>query len=184
MDLSLFKIKALRTYVCLKLRVQLNHFKKTISVRLVKFQLNIGSQFFTSVKFIRYLTNSYRHMYLHFIVSIIFIFILFYVFIYLIISHLRVTEKASQSPFYFLRLRETQIALPLPLQFFTFTCNAKSFAAAILFFLLVVISGRAAKSFFRTVLPIFTQEACDQEWTYFIGQTKKVSVEIGPLVVI
>ena len=99
MDLSLFKIKALRTYVCLKLRVQLNHFKKTISVRLVKFQLNIGSQFFTPVKFIRYLTNRYRHIYLHFIISIIFIFISFYVFIYLIISYLRVPEKALQSPF-------------------------------------------------------------------------------------
>ena len=55
-----------------------------------------------------------------------------------------------------------------------FACNAKSFAIAILvFFLLLfgllVVFGRTAKSFSLFV----TQEACEQDWTYFVGHTKK-----------
>ena len=59
-----------------------------------------------------------------------------------------------------------------------FECNTKSFAIAILvFFLLLfrllVVFGRTPQNFFIDFSLFVTQEACEQDWTYFIGHTKK-----------
>ena len=42
-----------------------------------------------------------------------------------------------------------------------------------IFFYIVVVFGRTAKYFFKNLLSSVTDEACDQDWTDFIGNTKK-----------
>ena len=60
---------------------------------------------------------------------------------------------------------------------FAFACNAKNFAIGFfflsLFFYIVTAFGRTAKIFFKNLLSSATDEACDQDWTDFIGNTKK-----------
>ena len=59
-----------------------------------------------------------------------------------------------------------------------FACNAKTFAIAILvfllllYFLLVAVFPETAKSFFINVSSFLTQETWDQDCTYFTGHTK------------
>ena len=65
-----------------------------------------------------------------------------------------------------------------------FTFNAKSFAIAILVFflsfLLVLFSGRPAKSFLPYVLTLVVKKACDQDLTRSLGTPKNISVKLFP----
>ena len=44
--------------------------------------------------------------------------------------------------------------------------------------LLVAVFGQTTKSYFTNVSSFVTQEACDQDRTYYIGNTKKGLLEI------